>query len=220
MQNPPFGMCANIAHRFMVATLLATMAMGLPTAGWSQEAPATAEPIPASTPESQTPPAAGTTPAEQPAKTGSLIEQGEAKIDELSRTVDASPEAQKLSAGILNPIYQLAEVIAHPLLYWVAFMLMTTGVVSFALQLVIGKLVVLTRMHINFTEILGDALGLVISLIGLVFTTQAAAENSTFAQSAASVLSATALGVVLGFIFYLWGQRQELNAARSAKAGH
>ncbi|MBA4030992.1 MAG: hypothetical protein C0478_08880 [Planctomyces sp.] len=220
MQIPQFGICASPIHRFLAVSLLAILAFGQPTISWSQETPAAAEPTPASTADNLTPPAAGTTPAEQPAKNGSLIKQGEAKIDELSRTVDASPEAQKLSAGILNPIYQLAEVIAHPLLYWVAFMLMTTGVVSFALQLVIGKLVVLTRMHINFTEILGDALGLVISLIGLVFTTQAAAENSTFAQSAASVLSATVLGVVLGFIFYLWGQRQELNAARSAKAGH
>ncbi|ADG67373.1 hypothetical protein Plim_1540 [Planctopirus limnophila DSM 3776] len=167
---------------------------------------------------------ADTTSAESTSKppgdgTDSIIKQGEAKIEEIGRTLDASPEAQKLSAGILDPIYKLAELIGHPWLYWVAFALMTTGVVSFALQLVIGKLVVLMKLHISFTEILSDALGLAISLVGLVFTTQAATENSTFPQSAASVLSATAVGVVLGYFFYVWGQRQELRAVHAAKQG-
>jgi hypothetical protein len=45
-----------------------------------------------------------------------------------------------------------------------------------------------------------------------VLTTQAAAENSTFTQSAAAVLSASVAGLVLGFILYRWGQAQELQA--------
>ena len=48
--------------------------------------------------------------------------------------------------------------------------------------------------------------------MGLVLTTQAAAENSSFTSSAAAVLSATAVGAIAGFVFYLWGQRQELQA--------
>lgn len=142
------------------------------------------------------------------------VDTAEQKADELKQTVDASPQAQEITAGILDPIYKFAEVLAHPAIHWFAFALMATGVVSFALQLVIGKLVVLTRMHFSMTEVLGDALGLVISLIGLVLTTQAAAENSSFTQSPASVLSATGVGVVLGIIFYWWGQKQELRAAR------
>ena len=172
-------------------------------------------------PEVVTEPAAEPTPA--PAspslqdQLGDAIESGGAKVKDLSTDVDADPRAREISAGILSPIYKLAEQLGFPAFHWIAFMLMVTGVVSFALQLVIGKLIVLTRLHLSFTEILGDALGLVISLIGLVLTTQAAAENSTFPQSPFAVLSSTLAGAVLGFIFYLWGQSQELKAARAAR---
>ena len=94
---------------------------------------------------------------------------------------------------------------------------MATGVVSFALQLVLGKLLVLARRGFSLSEILSDALGLAISSIGLVLTTQAATENSSFTESAFSVLSASAVGVVAGFVFYLWGQRQELQALEARK---
>jgi hypothetical protein len=151
------------------------------------------------------------------AKAKELLETGEAKLEELSKEVDADPHAKEITAGILQPIYQVAEYLGFAAFHWLAFALMTTGVVSYALQLVLAKLVVLTRLHLSFSEILADALGLVISVIGLVLTTQAAAENSSFTQSPASVLSATAAGVVLGFIFYLWGQALELRAAKGAK---
>jgi hypothetical protein len=102
--------------------------------------------------------------------------------------------------------------------HWAAFAIMATGVVSYALQLVIGKLVVLSRLGFSPAEILSDALGLAISLVGLVLTTQAAAENSTFTQSPAAVLSATATGLVCGFIFYRWGQSQEVQATIARRA--
>jgi hypothetical protein len=95
---------------------------------------------------------------------------------------------------------------------------MATGVVSFALQLTLGKLVVLARAGFSPAEILGDALGLAVSLLGLVLTTQAAAENSSFTNSPAAVISASAVGVILGFVFYLWGQRQELQAVEGRKS--
>ncbi len=151
------------------------------------------------------------------AKAKELLETGEAKLEALSKEVDADPRAKEITAGILQPIYQVAEYLGFAAFHWLAFALMTTGVVSYALQLVLAKLVVLTRLHLSFSEILADALGLVISAIGLVLTTQAAAENSNFTQSPASVLSATAAGVVLGFIFYLWGQALELRAAQGAQ---
>lgn len=139
-------------------------------------------------------------------------------VEDLARQVDQSTQAQEITAGILTPIYQVAERLSFPMFHWVAFALMTTGVVSYALQLVLAKLVVLMRMSISPSEILADALGLLISVIGLVLTTQAAVENSSFTRSPASVLSATAVGVMAGFIFYVWGQRQELQAAQARAA--
>jgi hypothetical protein len=90
---------------------------------------------------------------------------------------------------------------------------MAAGVVSYTLQLVLGKLVVLMRMGLSFKEIASDAVGLAISVVGLVLTTQAAAENSTFTQSPAAVISAAIVGALAGFVLYLWGQSQELDAA-------
>lgn len=139
-------------------------------------------------------------------------------VEDIARQVDQSAQAQEITAGILTPIYKVAEQLSFPMFHWLAFAVMTTGVVSYALQLVLAKLVVLLRMSVSLSEILSDALGLLISVIGLVLTTQAAAENSTFTQSPASVLSATAVGVVAGFIFYVWGQRQEVQAAQARAA--
>jgi hypothetical protein len=140
------------------------------------------------------------------------------RVDEFAGQVEHSEEAQRARAGVLAPIYALAESFSFPTFHWLAFAVMVTGVVSFALQLLLGKLVVLTKLGLSPTEILSDALGLVVSLIGLVLTTQAATENSTFTSSALAVLSATGVGVVLGFVFYLWGQRQELQAVEGRRA--
>jgi hypothetical protein len=94
---------------------------------------------------------------------------------------------------------------------------MVTGVVSFALQLTLGKLVVLSRASFSPSEILSDLLGLAVSLIGLVLTTQAATENSTFTASAFAVISSTCVGAIVGLLFYVWGQRQELQAVEGRK---
>lgn len=142
-------------------------------------------------------------------------DEAKKKVEELAREVDKSPQAREISAGILQPIYQFAEQLSFPFFHWVAFTVMAAGVVSYALQLVLGKLVVLTKMGFSLSEILADAHGLVISLVGLVLTTQAAAENSTFTQSPFAVISAALVGAVVGFIFYLWGQAQEVQAAKA-----
>ena len=134
-----------------------------------------------------------------------------------AEVVDKSQQAQEASAGILKPIYRLAEAFSFPAFHWIAFAVMVAGVLSFALQLTLGKLVVLAKSGFSPGEILSDALGLVVSLVGLVLTTQAAVENSSFTRSAAAVLSATAVGAVTGFVFYLWGQRQELQAVEGRK---
>ena len=151
-------------------------------------------------------------------KVGEVTEKAKEKIDELAVKVDASEQAKKVSAGILQPIYSIAEKLSFSSFHWLAFAMMATGVVSFALQLVLAKLVVLSRAGFSLTEILSDALGLAISVIGLVLTTQAAAQNSEFTQSAFAVISATAVGVILGLAFYWWGQTQEVQALRGRQA--
>jgi len=164
-----------------------------------------------------TPPAGGADPANATPDADPDSGSGISKtISETKKQIDENETAQEAAAGILRPIYQLAESLSFPAFHWIAFALMVTGVVSFALQLVIGKLVMLSRMHFSLMEILNDAVGLAINLLGLVLTTQAATQNSTFPASPAAVLSATAVGALLGLIFYFWGQSQEIRAARDA----
>ena len=145
-------------------------------------------------------------------KAKELEAEVEAKVGELAEKIDQNESAKKASEGLLGPIYKLAESLNFSSFHWLAFALMAAGVVSFALQLVLGKLVVLFKGSINLREIISDAIGFVISTVGLVLTTQAAAENSTFTHSPAAVLSSAACGVVLGFMLYRWGQMQEVNA--------
>jgi hypothetical protein len=163
------------------------------------------------------PPAA--TPASEPSTTDhvkktteKLAADTKEEVNKIADVLDHDARAQKVAAGILQPIYTVAESLSFPAFHWLAFALMSAGVVSFSLQLVLGKLVALTRMGFSLKEIISDAISLAISVVGLVLTTQAAAENSTFTQSAAAVLSASVAGLIVGFILYRWGQAQELQA--------
>jgi len=137
--------------------------------------------------------------------------------EKVRQQLDESEDAKEVSAGILKPIYSLAEYMSFASFHWVAFALMVSGVVSFALQLVLGKLVVLARGGFSLVEILGDAQAFLISLVGLFLTTQAAAENSTFTESAGAVLTATAVGLIVGIIFYYWGQSIEIQAVKGRR---
>ena len=136
------------------------------------------------------------------------------QIGEIGKTLDDVEAVKEASAGILQPIYDMADVVSIPSFYWVAFALMVAGVVSFACQLVFSKLLLLFRLHLNIKEILSDILGLIISLIGLILTTQAATQNSTFPDSPVMVVSAAFAGIILGFVFYWWGQSTEFKAAK------
>lgn len=136
------------------------------------------------------------------------------KVKQIENQLANNETIKEISAGILQPLYNLAENMAQPWFYWVAFAVMAAGVVSFALQLVLTKLLLLFRMKLRLSEIFSDALGLIVSLTGLVMVTQAATENSTFTTQAVSVVSAAAVGLAAGFVFYLWGQKTELMAAR------
>lgn len=145
-------------------------------------------------------------------------QQAQEQVDKAVASVEESEEAKALSAGLLHWIYSLAEAMSFAAFHWVAFAIMVAGVIGFALQLVLGKLVVLARTGFSLSEIISDGIGLIISLIGLLLTTQAAAENSDFTQSAFAVLSAAAAGLVLGILLYIWGQAQELQAVRGRKS--
>jgi len=109
-------------------------------------------------------------------------------------------QAQEVSAGILKPIYRLAEAFSFPAFHWIAFAVMVAGVVSFALQLTLGKLVVLARFGFSLAAIFSDALGLAVSLVG--FTTRGSkaatlaiggsctsTSNSCFARNQSAVLA-------------------------------
>lgn len=138
------------------------------------------------------------------------------KAGEIGETLDQSEAAHDISQSILHPIYQAAEWAGqYPTFYWTAFALMTAGVVSFLLQLLLTKLFLLFRMHLNIKEILIDVVGLLVSATGLILATQAAAENSdSFVQSPSAVISAATVGALMGLVFYIWGQRQEFQAAK------
>ena len=91
-------------------------------------------------------------------KTDNVIAETQAKVDDIGEQIDENEKAKEVSAGILQPIYALAEYLSFPAVHWVAFAIMATGVVTFALQLVLGKLVVLLKAGFSFTEILSDTL--------------------------------------------------------------
>ncbi len=150
-------------------------------------------------------------------KAQQTLESAKETAGAVSKSVDANPQAQQASSELLKPIYDLAEWFSFPAFHWIAFGLMVAGVVSFALQLTLGKLAVLAKLGFSVSEFLSDALGLAVSVIGLVLTTQAATENSDFTKSAFAVLSSAAVGVVAGIVFYWWGQRQELQAVEGRR---
>jgi cation transport ATPase len=147
-----------------------------------------------------------------------LSEKAKAEASRLADEMNKSERAQNLSAGLLQPIYLLAEALSFSAFHWVAFALMFAGVVSFGLQLILAKLVVLSKAGFSLTEIISDATCLAISLIGLVLTTQAATENSSFTSSPVMVLSAALVGGIFGFMLYLWGQAQEVEAVKGRSA--
>lgn len=144
-----------------------------------------------------------------------LKQQAQAKFDETAKRIEQSEQAKKLTAGLLNWIYQLAELLSFSAFHWLAFGLMVAGVVSWGLQVVLGKLILISSGNFDYREVISDVTVLAISLIGLVLTTQAAAENSSFTQSSVAVLSSAVVGIIFGIMLYRWGQAQEVEAAKA-----
>ena len=173
---------------------------------------------PATVPATEESPSTETSAPDVAGQAKELAAQTEAKVNDIAGSIDRNESAKQAAEGLLGPIYTLAEKLSFSSFHWLAFGLMCAGVVSFALQLVLGKLVVLLKGSINIREILSDAIGLIISLVGLVLTTQAAAENSSFTHSPAAVLSSAVLGAIGGIVLYRWGQAQEVNAVTGQRA--
>jgi len=145
-------------------------------------------------------------PQQIPEQTADLPDKLKEHAKEIGETLNQDQTIQDVSAGILEPIYSAAEYMAFDSFYWVAFALMIAGVVSFAGQILFAKFFLLFKFSLNFKEIMSDLLGLLISIVGLVLTTQAATQNSTFAENSAAVVSAAVVGAIVGFVFYWWGQ--------------
>lgn len=206
----------------LLCCLSMNLTMGQETAPKSEPSAAAESASQTPAPEAATesePPAASDADALQQAKDSAteLVDDAKVKAEELAETVDQNATAQDVSTSLLHPIYVAAEAIAFPTFHWIAFALMAAGVVSYAFQLVLGKLVVLTKGSFSFREILSDTIGLLISAIGLILTTQAATENSGFPGSPSAVLSSAAAGVVLGLILYRWNQAEEIDAAHGRR---
>ena len=85
---------SNLFRSVMMLLLVATI-------GWSQEAQ--------------------TTPADSPEQ--NLQEKLSEQVQEVSKKLNQSETAREVSAGILDPIYRLADVLAFPTFYWIAFAL-------------------------------------------------------------------------------------------------
>lgn len=210
----------------IVASILMITLIGCVIASptWAQEVDATPPVEEAATVEAGTPDAEEAAAADEKEAVAKpeVVNEPEGELPEqlkgIAKEVDDSQTAKETSAGILTPIYMVAEALEFPAFHWLAFALMLAGVIGFALQLVIGKLVVFAHLGFSIREILSDVLSLVISLIGLVLTTQAAAQNSTFTQSPFAVLSASLLGLILGIMLYFWGQAQEVEAVKGRTA--
>ena len=149
-------------------------------------------------------------------KAQDLKEQAEKKVDEIKEKVDNNEDAQEAADSILNPIYKLVESFANvSYFYWIAFAIMSAGVISYSLQLVLGKLFMLFKGRFSIAEVLSDGLGLLISVVGIGLTTQAATENSQFTESAAAVLSSAVAGAIVGILMFMWGVSLEAKAAKS-----
>jgi len=146
-----------------------------------------------------------------------LVSDATERVGELTDTLDQNRTVQDVSTGLLHPIYVAAKAIAFPTFHWLAFALMAAGVVSYTFQLVLGKLVVLTKGSINIREIISDFVSLMISTIGLILTTQAATESSSFPNSPTAVLSSALVGAIVGLVLYRWDQAEEVDAAHGRK---
>ena len=68
-------------------------------------------------------------------KAQQTLESARETAGAVAAVVDKNVQAQEVSAGILKPIYQMAESFSFPAFHWIAFALMVAGVISFALQL-------------------------------------------------------------------------------------
>ncbi len=140
-----------------LAVAMAFSAVSPQTATAQTDTPPTAEVTPDSAELEQQSAQAGDIPVpagNSATQAQELASDATEKIGDIAQSLDRSQVVQDASAGVLKPIYLLAEALAFPAFYWVAFALMAAGSVNFAFQLALGKLVVLAKGSMNAREIL------------------------------------------------------------------
>jgi len=139
------------------------------------------------------------------------------QVTDMTESLDQNQRIRNASTRLLQPIYDASKFTTSQRFYWIAFALTSAGVISYSLQLVLSKLLLLTKGSINLREILSDGVGFAVSAIGLILVTQAATDHESFADSPTSVLSAASVGILAGLILYRWNQREEVNALRGRR---
>lgn len=136
-----------------------------------------------------------------------------ARLNELAET----PEGRETATTMLNWIDGV-EVFHLP---WVNWVLVAVGVALFGShlgQLVLGKLWVgLRGGGWSLTESLNDALVAIFALLALPVVLMIPIGADTFVERPLAVISAVLVGVVLAFVLYFHGVRQERLAADGAE---
>ena len=85
-------------------------------------------------------------------KAQDTLESAQETAGAVAKSVNASPEAQEASAGILRPIYRLAEAFSFPAFHWIAFAVMVA--VSMATRRRLPGNVALTMLRLHAPDAL------------------------------------------------------------------
>ncbi len=143
-------------------------------------------------------------------KAEELTEAAKAKAEEFEQ----SERAKKASAAVLEWV-QSAEQLYRP---WINWCLIAVGIglfISHAGQLILGKLWALVRgKGFNFFECVNDFLVAAFAGLSLPVVLLIPTGHGAFISSPIMVLSAAAVGMILGVILYTHGMKQEMLAAQ------
>lgn len=146
------------------------------------------------------------------------LQESEGQLRKLARSADTLPAVQNTYTSIILLIDFLGEFASFPAFPGTVFVLMVAGIVNYAFQLTLTKLVVLMKGGFNLREIAADMTGLLTSLGGLILTAQSPLFADNFLRSPSMVVAMTGSGVALGLLLYRWAQKQEVHATQGERA--
>lgn len=148
--------------------------------------------------------------ADTTAKAREMAEQTKARAEAMAN----SEEGRKTADSVLKWIHS-AELLYRPWLNWVLVMVGIALFISHAGQLVIGKLWKLIRGRgFDLGEIINDFLVAGFSAMGLPAVLILPVGGESFISNPFAVLSAAAVGMVLGVYLYGHGINQEMKAGQ------